>query len=122
MADLFVGHVIFYLQIPILIIPLSNTWHTMMLFWMKPSDLLRQRVPSKRNQRKQNIKVIFSIVLFIVGLGMIMSLIMVPKILIEGEIVDIRSYVPLYIDQLKQPIHLDSRKKGLHKDLYYKLS
>lgn len=121
-ADLFVGHVIFYLQIPILVIPLSNTWHTMMLFWMKPGDLLRQRVPSKRNHRKQNIKVIFSIVLFIVGLGMIMSLIMVPKILIEGEIVDIRSYVPLYIDQLKQPIHLDSRKKGLHKDLYYKRS
>lgn len=121
-ADLFVGHVIFYLQVPVLVIPLANTWHTMMLLWMRPGEFLKQRIPSQKVHRKQNFKLFVSIVLFISGLITFVSLIILPKILIARRIVNIEPFVPSIIEALKQPISYDTRKKGLHNELYNKSS
>lgn len=119
-ADFFVGHTIFYLQLPLLIIPLANTWHSMMLFWLKPGDMLKKRILSRKKYRRQAIKLFFSTLFFVGGLLTVLALIIVPKVLIQRKIVNVSYYMPPLIEALKQPAQRRIRRTGMHNDLIVK--
>lgn len=118
-ADFFVGHAIFYLQAPLLLIPLSNTWHSMMLFWLKPGQMLRQKLLSRKMLRRQNLKLCLSVAFFVIGLTLSVALFVVPLVLVKGHIVDVREFMPPLLEALKQPMFFDGRKKGIHGGLSY---
>ncbi|CUM56167.1 unnamed protein product [Debaryomyces tyrocola] len=50
-GDFILAHVILFCQLPILCIPLIDRWHSTMLFWLKPSRLIRPPIYSLKQAR-----------------------------------------------------------------------
>ncbi|SGZ48571.1 CIC11C00000002814 [Sungouiella intermedia] len=72
-GDFVLAHIILIVQLPILFIPLIDRWHSTMLFWLKPSRLIRPPIYSlkqaklrKRMVRKYCTLYFLILVLFVV--------------------------------------------------------
>lgn len=50
-ADFVLGHIILFVQFPILCIPQIDKWHSIMLFWLKPSRQIRPPIYSLKQTR-----------------------------------------------------------------------
>jgi len=50
-GDFMLAHIILFCQLPILAVPLIDRWHSMMLFWLKPSRLIRPPIYSLKQAR-----------------------------------------------------------------------
>ncbi|CAK7906254.1 1,3-beta-glucan synthase component Fks1p [[Candida] anglica] len=50
-GDFILAHIILFCQLPILCIPLIDRWHSTMLFWLKPSRLIRPPIYSLKQAR-----------------------------------------------------------------------
>ncbi|CAN3369298.1 1,3-beta-glucan synthase component Gsc2p [Diutina catenulata] len=50
-GDFMLAHLILFVQLPILFIPLIDRWHSTMLFWLKPSQLIRPPIYSLKQAR-----------------------------------------------------------------------
>lgn len=50
-GDFCLSHIILFCQLPILCIPLIDKWHSTMLFWLKPSRLIRPPIYSMKQAR-----------------------------------------------------------------------
>ena len=113
-ADIILGHGILYAQLPILMIPFIDVWHTFMLFWLKPSDQLRPRLLSKaqRNWRKFHIKLL--IVLFGMSALFFAAIFSVPSVVGYLEL-DLEEWVPEFLEPLLQPYQAIDSRKGLRK-------
>lgn len=116
-ADIIIGHTIFYLQIPILIIPLANTWHSMMLLWLKHGSQLRQRVLSKKERKKRQLAVCSYFLVFVIGFLVVAGLFVLPLMAVKVLKVEVNDYFPDYLEFLRQPVPHTFGKKGLHKNL-----
>lgn len=72
-GDFVLAHIILFCQLPILLIPKIDRWHSTMLFWLKPSRLIRPPIYSlkqaklrKRMVRKYAVLYTLILILFIV--------------------------------------------------------
>lgn len=71
-ADFILGHITLFVQLPILCIPLADRWHSLLLFWLKPSNQIRPPIYSLKQSklRKRMIKrytaLYFTILIFFV--------------------------------------------------------
>ncbi|GME80473.1 unnamed protein product [Ambrosiozyma monospora] len=72
-GDFVLGHIILICQFPILCIPLIDRWHSLMLFWLKPSRQIRPPIYSlkqarlrKRMVRKYATLYVFVVILLVV--------------------------------------------------------
>lgn len=92
--DFVLGHFLLFLQIPILLIPGINKWHSLMLFWLKPGKQIRPHVLTTKQRRKQKIVVAAYLVMFIFILAFFILLFMVPFFLEKVFKVDLFAYVP----------------------------
>lgn len=116
-SDFLIGHIILFIQIPILFIPYANLWHSMMLFWLKPSKQIRPRLLSKKRRRLRRVTVnVYTIVFFTVFL-LFSSLIVFPIVATKVLEIDFEELTPEFLDSLIQPQSIPSQKKGLHKNL-----
>lgn len=116
-SDFLIGHIILFIQIPILFIPYANLWHSMMLFWLKPSKQIRPRLLSKKRRRLRRVTVnVYTIVFFTVFL-LFSSLIVLPIVATKVLEIDFEELTPEFLDSLIQPQSIPSQKKGLHKNL-----
>ncbi|CAK7912878.1 1,3-beta-glucan synthase component Gsc2p [[Candida] anglica] len=112
-GDVLLGHLILFSQIPIIVVPYIDTWHSLMLFWLKPVHQIRPRVFSKSQRRKLNTKVTFSVILFILSLCIFLSIFLIPTIAIKNFDFDVDEFVPELIQELIQPFTIVSSRKGL---------
>ncbi|ODV72972.1 1,3-beta glucan synthase [Cyberlindnera jadinii NRRL Y-1542] len=66
-ADFVLGHVILFVQFPLVCVPLIDRWHSVMLFWLKPSRQIRPPIYSLKQAklRKRMIKKYLSLYLLI---------------------------------------------------------
>lgn len=72
--DFTLGHMIFFVQLPIICIPFIDNWHSMMLFWLKPSQINAEQLvfsPIYKGKRVKNQIKKFAVVYFIVLLIML---------------------------------------------------
>lgn len=102
-SDLFVGHAIFYIQIPLLLSPLANTWHSLMLLWAKPGSQLRKKILSRREQRKQTVTVVSYLTVFVLIFLVFFCLFILPVILVKAFKVEVQEYLPEFLEVLRQP-------------------
>lgn len=115
--DLVIGHFILFLQFPLLFVPYIDKWHTLMLFWLKPSSQLRPRLLSKKQRRKVRVSVQFYFCVFVIMLMLFSAVIIGPLVLTRVFDVDFESVVPDVVRELIQPHPVNTMKKGLHKSL-----
>lgn len=50
-ADFILGHLLLFIQFPILCIPLADRWHSTLLFWLKPSNQIRPPIYSLKQSK-----------------------------------------------------------------------
>ncbi|KAM9892160.1 hypothetical protein OXX79_010210, partial [Metschnikowia pulcherrima] len=50
-GDFILAHLILFIQLPVLFIPLIDRWHSTMLFWLKPSRLIRPPIFSLKQAK-----------------------------------------------------------------------
>ncbi|CAI5755655.1 unnamed protein product [Candida verbasci] len=117
-GDLIAAHIILYAQIPILFIPYADKWHTLMLFWLKPSNQIRPRILSKRQKRKRRFQSILFCLLFLISLVLFSSLFVVPILINKYYEIDYDEYLPNFLQI--QPMEKVSSIKGLRNDLIIK--
>ncbi|EEB08432.1 1,3-beta-glucan synthase subunit Bgs2 [Schizosaccharomyces japonicus yFS275] len=80
-SDFFLGHVLMFMMFPILCIPFIDRWHSMMLFWLRPSRQIRPPIYSLRQSRLRKRIVQRYFVLFMIILFVFLSLLIVPAVM-----------------------------------------
>ncbi|ODV58132.1 glycosyltransferase family 48 protein [Ascoidea rubescens DSM 1968] len=75
-ADFYLGHFILLVQLPVILIPFADRWHSMLLFWLKPSRQIRPPIYSlkqaklrKRMVRKYSVLYFLVLILFVVAIA-----------------------------------------------------
>lgn len=119
-SDFMTGHLIFFAQAPLLLIPLCNTWHSVMLMWMRPDEQLRHQPPnSSLSKRKVAVAAVtFASAVLVMG-ALIAGIVMIPRL----QWLNIGALLPKIIKPLTQPIlEPELIPRGLRKELYEKAS
>ncbi|KAK6197913.1 1,3-beta-glucan synthase component [Scheffersomyces amazonensis] len=116
-GDVVVGHLILFSQIPILLIPYSDKWHSLMLFWLKPGKQIRPRVLSRRLKRKRRFIANSYILIFILSILIGSSIFLLPYIITKIFDIDLEQYLPAELADLVQPYRIINTRKGLHRGL-----
>ncbi|GEQ72143.1 hypothetical protein JCM33374_g5829 [Metschnikowia sp. JCM 33374] len=117
-ADFMISHMIFYAQIPVLLIPLANTFHSMMLMWLKPGNQLRLQYYSKKERRRRLWAIYWSTVLFFLAAAVLTAAIVVPVLCTVKNWLNIEAYYPPFFIDLIQPITYKLVPTGLRKELF----
>lgn len=117
-ADFMISHMIFYAQIPVILIPLANTFHSMMLMWLKPGSQLRLQYYSKKERRRRILAVYWSTVLFFTAAAVLSAAVVVPVLCIVNNWLDIESYYPQFFIDMIQPQPHKLVGTGIKKDLF----
>lgn len=111
--DFFLGHMILISQFPIVLIPYIDTWHSLMLFWLRPVHQIKPRVLTKSQRRKRRSKVIISIILFFLALIFFVVIFSLPAFVRIFDI-DFDEYMPYIAQELIQPYTIVNNRKGIH--------
>jgi 1,3-beta-glucan synthase len=112
-ADFFLGHFILFIQIPVLLIPYINRWHSLMLFWLRPDRQIHPQILSSKKRRQRRVVVHFYAVVFLLMLSLMIGILLLPNIVRGALDIDLRQYVPIFAVQLLQPESGANSKKGL---------
>lgn len=79
-GDFILAHIILFCQFPIICIPLVDRWHSTMLFWLKPSRLIRPPIYSLKQAKLRKRMVRKYATLYFVILVIFIALIAAPAV------------------------------------------
>lgn len=116
-GDFILGHCLFFIQTPFVFIPFIDRWHSMILFWLRPSKQLKTRILTKNQRRKRMIVVSKYLVLYFLILSLFLSFLIVP--------IFTKKYIPDFseffenngLNGLIQPNNQDNDDTGLNAPL-----
>ncbi|RPB15253.1 hypothetical protein P167DRAFT_571729 [Morchella conica CCBAS932] len=87
-ADFILGHIILFVQLPLIITPYIDVAHSTMLFWLRPSRQIRPPIYSAKQSKLRRKRVIrFSVLyftMFVVFLALIIGPVVAKSILIKA--------------------------------------
>jgi 1,3-beta-glucan synthase len=102
-ADFILGHVILFIQLPVLLIPYVDKFHSVMLFWLRPSRQIRPPIYSLKQTKLRKRRVIRYAILYFVILIVFVALIAGP--LVAGKYLNFGAEIPM---DLLQPTGLNN--------------
>lgn len=79
-GDFILGHILLFVQFPILCIPLIDRWHSVMLFWLKPSRQIRPPIYSLKQAKLRKRMVRRYCTLYFSVLALFVILIVAPAV------------------------------------------
>jgi len=79
-GDFMLGHVILFVQVPIIIIPFADKFHSVMLFWLRPSKQIRPPIYSLKQSKLRSRRVIRYSILFFLLFAVFVGLIVGPVV------------------------------------------
>ncbi|KAK9471200.1 1,3-beta-glucan synthase component-domain-containing protein [Dipodascopsis tothii] len=102
-SDFLLGHTLLFMQLPILVLPYCDRWHSMMLFWLRPSRQIRPPIFSLKQNKLRKRMVRKYATLYFVLLILFLALIIAPCV--AGKYVpdSFTSDLPSTFDGLFQP-------------------
>jgi 1,3-beta-glucan synthase len=77
-ADFILGHVLLFFMLPVLLIPYADKFHSVMLFWLRPSRQIRPPIYSLKQTKLRKRRVIRYAILYFVLLVVFLALIVGP--------------------------------------------
>lgn len=77
-ADFVLGHVLLFLQLPVLLVPYVDKFHSVMLFWLRPSRQIRPPIYSLKQSKLRRRRVIRFAILYFLMLVIFVALIVGP--------------------------------------------
>lgn len=110
-AEMVIGHLILYVQLPFLFIPLVDVWHTFMLFWLRPKDQLRPRLLSRVQRKRRSFH--HKLLLFLLCLSTCFFILVfsVPEI-INSLDYDVDMWLPECVESILQPYTISDARRG----------
>ncbi len=106
-ADFILAHLILFAQAPVLFIPFIDRWHSMMLFWLRPSRQIRPPIFSMRQNRLRKRMVQRYATLYFVLLLLFVGAIVAPSV--AGTKISFGQNNPLH---LIQPTNQNNNNTG----------
>lgn len=109
--DFVLGHCLLYVQTPILLIPYIDRWHSIMLFWFKPTRILLLPAISKKKRRHRARIILRYAILYFFLLLLFLALVLVPQFTyhLAPEISD---RIPQFFQGIIQPNKQDNNDTG----------
>ncbi|ODV84609.1 glycosyltransferase family 48 protein [[Candida] arabinofermentans NRRL YB-2248] len=114
-GDFMLGHCLLFCQGPILLIPMIDRWHSLMLFWLKPNRQIRPPIYSLKQSRLRKRMVRKYATLYSVVLVMFVVIIAAPAVVGSMKSVDIEKSagdLPDFAEGLFQPRHQNNNDTG----------
>lgn len=100
--DFLLGTCIYAAMAPLALAPFADKLHTLMLFWLKPSRVIRDPILSKRQRRRRNFTVAkYSMVFFMIIA--ILGAIFIGPFFMSSSVPNLVSSVPFFLAPLFQP-------------------
>ncbi|ODV98397.1 hypothetical protein PACTADRAFT_36871 [Pachysolen tannophilus NRRL Y-2460] len=112
-GDFFLCHFILFIQLPILLIPYIDRFHSLMLLWLKPGRLIRPQIFSLKQRRKRTMTVYFYSLIFLIMAILLSSIIVVPILLDKTFDISLVEYLPETLLVFVQPDTQVNPRKGL---------
>lgn len=112
-GDTFIGHIILFSQLPILLIPYADKWHSTMLFWLKPGSEVRPRILSQKQKSKRLLIVNLYFLVYVFAILFLVSMIVLPIVATKVYEIEFENYVSEILQDLIQPDQGDNSRKGL---------
>lgn len=114
-ADFFIGHILLFIQIPLLFIPQIDRLHMFLLFWLKPNEQIFGKLLSIKRKGNQNYKLHVYTLLFFFIVLLCFTITIGPIIFLKTRDIKPETVIP---DSLKFLIHsvpddVLNSKKGL---------
>ncbi|KAF2001016.1 glycosyltransferase family 48 protein [Amniculicola lignicola CBS 123094] len=106
-ADFILGHMLLFLMLPVLLVPYADKFHSVMLFWLRPSRQIRPPIYSLKQTKLRRRRVIRYAILYFVLLVVFVALIAGP--IIAGKYLKLSLTLPL---QLIQPTGFSNNDTG----------
>ncbi|KAF3047491.1 1,3-beta-D-glucan synthase [Didymella heteroderae] len=97
-ADFILGHVLLFFMLPILLIPYADKFHSVMLFWLRPSRQIRPPIYSLKQTKLRKRRVVRYAILYFVLLVVFLALIVGP--IVAGKQIKLSVDLPM---ELLQP-------------------
>ncbi|KAF2717657.1 glycosyltransferase family 48 protein [Polychaeton citri CBS 116435] len=88
-ADFILGHWILFIMIPALLVPYIDKFHSVMLFWLRPSRQIRPPIYSLKQSKLRRRRVIRYAILFFTMFVIFLALLIAPIIIGNFKLVDI---------------------------------
>ncbi|SCU89315.1 LADA_0E14796g1_1 [Lachancea dasiensis] len=57
-ADFILGHLLMFVQLPLVFTPFVDYWHSMILFWMKPRSLVSNKLAYTKRQKERRKRIV----------------------------------------------------------------
>ncbi|SCV02431.1 LAME_0H00386g1_1 [Lachancea meyersii CBS 8951] len=57
-GDFILGHMLMFVQLPLVCTPFVNRWHSIILFWMKPKNLVSNKLAYTKKQKKRRRRIV----------------------------------------------------------------
>lgn len=78
-GNFFLSHLLLYAQTPLILIPFIDRWHSMVLFWLKPTSIITSKRIYTRKQRKRRNNIVRKYFILYFGLlSILLALIIAP--------------------------------------------
>lgn len=104
-ADFVLGHIILFVQFPLVLVPLMDRWHSVMLFWLKPSRQIRPPIYSLKQSRLRKRMVRKYLALYLLVLIIFAACIVGPAVAASHVPSNIGSSLTGVFANLVQPRH-----------------
>ena len=113
-GDFILAHIILFVQLPIICIPLIDRWHSTMLFWLKPSRLIRPPIYSLKQAKLRKRMVRRYSTLYFLILVIFVALIAAPAAIGNTTLVpeDLGKSLKGTFAGLFQPRHVENNDTG----------
>ncbi|EDK37070.2 hypothetical protein PGUG_01168 [Meyerozyma guilliermondii ATCC 6260] len=113
-GDFILAHIILFVQLPIICIPLIDRWHSTMLFWLKPSRLIRPPIYSLKQAKLRKRMVRRYCTLYFLILVIFVALIAAPAAIGNTTLVpeDLGKSLKGTFAGLFQPRHVENNDTG----------
>ncbi|KAL3479524.1 1,3-beta-glucan synthase catalytic subunit FksP [Aspergillus californicus] len=103
-ADFVIGHIILFVMLPALCVPYIDKFHSVILFWLRPSRQIRPPIYSLKQSKLRKRRVIRFAILYFLMFVIFIVLIVAPVIVNKLDLVEINDF-PM---QLLQPLDKDN--------------
>ncbi|CAI8510676.1 hypothetical protein BOH78_3781 [Pichia kudriavzevii] len=119
-GDFVLGHVLLFCQLPLVLIPTIDRWHSMMLFWLKPNRQIRPPIYSLKQARLRKRMIKKYSVLYYTVLVIFVALIAAPAVVGGLKNVNVTpTDLPEFADGLFQPRHQNNNDTGFGSGSYH---
>ncbi|KHO01134.1 beta-1,3-glucan synthase catalytic subunit [Metarhizium album ARSEF 1941] len=114
-ADFILGHWLLFMMLPVILVPQVDKLHSMMLFWLKPSQQIRPPIYSMKQSKLRRRRVTRYAILYFVLLVVFVGLIIGPVVLKKANVLKPDDFKKWYKDlkisdmRLMQPNFLNNK-------------